>query len=75
MAMVGNGFWDVHVDTSFISQRAEDRIIEILNVTAKLVFLLGEKLGMAGRWKMEDLSNHTCDAVVSALDSQGSRLE
>ena len=75
MAMVGNGVWDVYVETGLISQRAEDRIVRVLGVTAKFVFIFGKELRVAGRWEMEDLSSHACDAVVSAHDGQGSSLE
>lgn len=75
MTMIGNGVWDVYVEACFISQRTQDRIFIVLNVTAKFVFMLRKEFGVAGRWEVEDLSNHAGDAVVSALDSQGSSLQ
>lgn len=72
--MVGNSVRDVYIETGLIPQRAEDWILEVLDVAAELVFMLGEEFGVAGRWEMENLGKHTGDAMVSALDSQGSGL-
>lgn len=67
--MVGNGVRDVYVETGFIPQRAEDWVFGVLNVAAELVFILGKEFGVAGRWEMEDMSNHSGDTIVSALDT------
>lgn len=75
MTMVGNSVWDVYIETGLISQRAEHRAFVVLDVTAKFVFIPGKEFGMTRGWEMEDLSNHARDAVVPALDSQGSGLE
>lgn len=75
MAMVGNGVWHVYIETGFVSQRAENWILVVLNVAAELVFVLGKEFGVAGRWEMKDLSNHAGDTVVSALHGQGSGLK
>lgn len=75
MTMVRNGGWDVYIETGLIPQRAEDWILKVLYVTAEFVFVLGKEFGVAGRWEMENLGNHAGDAVLSALDSQGSGLE
>lgn len=73
--MVGNGVWDVYIKTGLISQRAEDWILKVLCVTAEFVFVLRKEFGVAGRWEMQNLSNHAGHAVLSALNSQSSRLE
>lgn len=73
--MVGNCVRDIHIETGLIPQRTEDWILKILYVTAELVFMPWEEFGMAGRWEMENLGKHTGDAMVSALDSQGSGLK
>lgn len=73
--MIGNGVWYVQIETGLISQRIQDGIFKILDVTAKFVFVFGEEFGVAGRWEMEDLSNHAGDTIVSAFDSQGSGLK
>lgn len=75
MAMVGNGVWDVNIETGLISQRTEDWIFIILDETAEFVLIPGKEFGVAGRREMKDLSDHAGDTVVSALDSQGSGLK
>lgn len=75
MAMVGNGVWHVYIETGFVSQRAEDWVLLVLNVATELVFVLGKEFGVTGRWEMEDLSNHAGDTGVSTLDGQGSGLK
>lgn len=75
MAMVWNGVWDVHIETGLISQRTEDGVFKVLDVTAKLVLILREELGVTGSWEVEDLSNHAGDAGLSAFYGQGRSLE
>lgn len=75
MTMVGNGVWDVKIKTGLVSQRTEDRIFKVLDVTAEFVFIFGKEFGVAGRWEVKDLSNHAGDTIVSAFDSQGSGLK
>lgn len=66
---------DVHIETSLISQRTEDGVFKVLDVAAEFVLILGEEFGVAGRREIEDLSDHSADAGLPALDSQCSGLE
>lgn len=73
--MIRDRVRDVHIETGLISQRTEDRVLKVLDVTSKFVLIPGEEFGVAGCREIENLSDHSADAGLPALDSQCSGLK
>lgn len=71
---VGAVLREVGVEKSFHPEDAEDGIVVVLDVAAKLVLVPGEVLGVACRGEVDDLGDDR-DAFIAALDGEACGLE
>lgn len=74
MPVVGLGIRYVAVEENIEPHGAEDHVVGVLDVAAKLVLVVREEFGMADCWEVQYLGNDTGDALLSSHDCQNGRL-